>query len=71
MKKPMPGPKKGVRGLVEEWEDNVEFDWSDVTGICGFRDGSCGAIGRAIPSTNNKPKCELVPDGHSLDADFF
>ena len=35
----------GARGLVEEWEDKVDLDWCDATGICGFGDGSCRSIG--------------------------
>ena len=34
-----------TRGLVEEWESKVDLDWCDATGICGFGDGSCRAIG--------------------------
>ena len=34
-----------TRGLVEEWEDKVDLDWCDATGICRFGDDSCRAIG--------------------------
>ena len=28
--------EKGTRGMAEDWEDKVDFDWSVVSGICGF-----------------------------------
>ena len=30
-----------VRKEGKEWEDACEVVWSDVTGICWLRDGSC------------------------------
>ena len=32
---------KGVKGREEEWTDTAKVIWSDVTGFCGFGDGSC------------------------------
>ena len=31
---------KGARGRAEEWVDTVRITWREVTGICGFWDGS-------------------------------
>ena len=33
---------KGVKGREVEWVDTASVVWSEVTGLCGFWDGSCG-----------------------------
>ena len=32
--------RKGVKGRVGEWVDTANVVWSEVTGLCGFQDGS-------------------------------
>ena len=32
---------KGVKGRKEDWTDTANVVWSEVTGLCGFWDGSC------------------------------
>ena len=31
----------GAKGISMEWNDESATDWTSVTGICGFWDGSC------------------------------
>ena len=31
----------GAKGISMEWKDESAIDWTKVTGICGFWDGSC------------------------------
>ena len=31
----------GTKGHSKEWKDESAIDWTKVTGICGFWDGSC------------------------------
>ena len=31
----------GAKGISMEWNDESAIDWTSVTGICGFWDGSC------------------------------
>ena len=32
---------KGAKGRVEGWVDTTRITWREVTGLCGFWDGSC------------------------------
>ena len=32
---------KGATEWVDEWVDTAHIAWSEVTGLCGFWDGSC------------------------------
>ena len=72
---------KGAKVRVEEWVDTARIAWSDVTGLCGFWDGSCdyGNCGCGIVimahsdlhdwSAFNK-KCWPVPGVTSVDAEL-
>ena len=73
---------KGAGGPEDEWEDDVELVWSDVTMICGFWAGSCRAIrcGAGMWVTvfthvfgwhTVHKKCGPVPGGNSLAAEIF
>ena len=74
--------EKGASGLREEREDDGDFAWSDVSGICGFWDGSCRVIGCGADMWVHVPthalawhavheKCEFVPGPNSLDVEIF
>ena len=41
---------KGAKGRAEEWVDTTRIAWQEVTGVCGFWDGSHdnGKCGRSI-----------------------
>ena len=47
-KKPDSWAGKGVKGREEEWVDNANVVWSEVTGLCGFRDGRCVKVVRVV-----------------------
>ena len=32
---------EGVKGRIGEWVDTANVAWSELTGLCGFLDGSC------------------------------
>ena len=59
----------------------MAFAWADVTGICGFCDGSCRTVGCVASMWINNvtgalgwhtvlKKCELVPGVNSLFAEI-
>ena len=64
---------KGVKGPVGEWVDTANVVWSEVTGLCGFRDGSCESgtcgAGTVIRVPIHK-KCGPVRGRSSLDAEL-
>ena len=70
---------KGVKGREEEWTDTANVAWSEVTGLCGFWDGSCerGVCGagiliqvftQALGWVTINRKCGPVPGQNSQDA---
>ena len=72
---------KGVKGQEDEWTDTVNVVWSEVTGLCGFWDGSCenGKCGAGImiqaftDALGWAPihkKCGPVQGQNSLDAEL-
>ena len=73
---------RGVRGRKEEWENDSKVVWAEVTGFCGFWDGSCrddvnGAglwikiFTHALEVVHNLQKVKPLPDKNSLDAECF
>ena len=67
--------------LTEEWVDTTRVAWPDVTGLCGFLDGSCDnrncGSGIVIVACSDLhgwspfyKKCGLVLGVNSLDADL-
>ena len=66
---------------MKEWEEDVEVASSDVTGMCGFWDGSCRHwvsirsvaffFTGALDWHTVRVKCELVPGGNSLGAEIW
>ena len=64
---------------MEEWVDTARIAWPEVTGLCGFWDGSCdnGNCGRGIVIMAYSDlhgwltfykKCGPVPGNNSVDA---
>ena len=59
-----------MKGREDEWVDTVQVVWSEVTGLCGFWDGSCDTKGGkndcqgvfivsiSIPAKNNRDLAE-------------
>ena len=62
-----PGRKKEVRGRQADWEDDAKVVWSDVTGLCGFWDGSFHTI---MGWATIYKKCGPVPGKNSIDAEI-
>ena len=71
----------GVKGRVGEWVDTANVVWSEVTGLCGFWDGSCedgtceaGIMIQVFTKTLGwvpiHKKCGLVGGRNSLDAEL-
>ena len=60
--------EKGVRGPQEDWEDDSKVVWSDVTGLCGFWDGSC--FHTIMGWATIYKKCGPVPGKNSIDAEI-
>ena len=70
--------ERGVRGRHEEWEDVSKVVWPDVTGLCGFWDGTCRDDVRGVDQDfhtdsgvyTSYEKCGPVPGKNSLDAEI-
>ena len=71
----------GVKGISMEWKDESAIDWTKVTGICGFWDGSCNdkVCGASITISFfiqelglviRFKKCGPVKGSNSLDAEL-
>ena len=64
---------KGVKGREEQWVDTVNVVWSEVTGLCGFWDGSCEngqELTKTLGRTPINTKCGRVRCRPSLDAEL-
>ena len=81
-KKPTCGQTRARRGVWKNgWVDTTRIAWPEVTGLCGFLDGSCnkGNCGSGIVImacsdihgwSTFYNKCGLVPGVNSLDAEL-
>ena len=72
---------KGAKGRAEEWVDTTRIAWQEVTGVCGFWNGSydngkCGggivlmAFSESHGWSTFYKKCGPVPGNSSLDAEI-